>query len=80
MEEAEHLKHYLKPPYTSLAQPAIRFALEQPQVSVVIPGARNVDQVLANLAVAGLPPLPEDLTREIDALPGRIAELANTGQ
>lgn len=79
LEEAEHLKHYLAPPYESLAQAAQKFALERPEVSVIIPGARTVQQVDANLAVDTLPPLPEDLRRAVNQLPERIADLANTG-
>lgn len=79
LEEAEHLKHYLAPPYESLAQASQRFALERPEVSVIIPGARTVEQVDANLAVDALPPLPEDLRRSVNQLPDRIADLANTG-
>jgi aryl-alcohol dehydrogenase-like predicted oxidoreductase len=39
------------------AQLALRWILDQPGVSVVIPGARNPEQARANAAAAGLPPL-----------------------
>ncbi len=42
---------------TSLAQFALRWVIDQPGVSTVIPGARNPDQVSSNVAAAGLPPL-----------------------
>ncbi|GAA4623263.1 aldo/keto reductase [Actinoallomurus vinaceus] len=41
------------------AQIALRWIIQQPGVSTVIPGARNAEQVRANAAAADLPPLPE---------------------
>ncbi len=41
----------------SLAQFALRWVIDQPGVSTVIPGARNPDQVRANAVAASLPPL-----------------------
>ncbi len=45
-------------PGVSLAQFALRWVIDQPGVSTVIPGARNPDQVRQNVAAASLPPLP----------------------
>ncbi|MBV9915619.1 MAG: aldo/keto reductase [Solirubrobacterales bacterium] len=47
-------------PGVTLAQFALRWLIDQPGVSTVIPGARNPEQVRANAAAAGLPPLRED--------------------
>jgi aryl-alcohol dehydrogenase-like predicted oxidoreductase len=47
----------LVPEGTTTAQFALRWILDQPGVTVVIPGARNPEQVRANVAAAGLPPL-----------------------
>lgn len=47
-------------PGTSLAQFALRWVIDQPGVSTVIPGARNPDQVRGNAASASLPPLRDD--------------------
>jgi aryl-alcohol dehydrogenase-like predicted oxidoreductase len=55
----------LTPEGASPAQFALRWILDQPGVSTVIPGARNAGQASANAAAADLPP--------IDA--GRLAEL-----
>jgi len=44
----------------TLAQFALRWVIDQPGVSTVIPGARNVEQVTGNVAAADLPPLRED--------------------
>ncbi len=44
-------------PGTTLAQFALRWVIDQPGVSTVIPGARNVEQVRGNVAAATLPPL-----------------------
>ena len=52
----------LVPPGATMAQWALRWVLDQPGVSVVIPGARNPEQARANAAAAGLAPLsPDDL-------------------
>jgi aryl-alcohol dehydrogenase-like predicted oxidoreductase len=47
-------------PGTTLGQFALRWVIDQPGVSTVIPGARNVDQVRQNVAAATLPPLRDD--------------------
>jgi aryl-alcohol dehydrogenase-like predicted oxidoreductase len=44
----------------TLTQFALRWVIDQPGVSTVIPGARNPDQVRGNAAAAALPPLRED--------------------
>ena len=50
----------LVPEGVSMAQWALRWVLDQPGVSVVIPGARNAEQARANAAAAALPPLSGD--------------------
>jgi aryl-alcohol dehydrogenase-like predicted oxidoreductase len=50
----------LVPEGATMAQWALRFVLDQPGVSVVIPGARNPAQAQANAAAADLPPLSGD--------------------
>jgi aryl-alcohol dehydrogenase-like predicted oxidoreductase len=47
-------------PGTTLAQFALRWIIDQPGVSTVIPGARNVQQVRQNASAAGLAGLRED--------------------
>ena len=42
------------------AQLALRWIIDQPQVSTVIPGARNAEQARGNAAVGELSPLPEE--------------------
>ena len=49
----------------SPAQLALRWILDQPGVSTVIPGARNAAQVKSNVAAADLEPLPAEV---LDAL------------
>jgi aryl-alcohol dehydrogenase-like predicted oxidoreductase len=46
-------------PDVPLARFALRWVIDQPGVSTVIPGARNVSQVAGNVAAAALPPLSE---------------------
>jgi aryl-alcohol dehydrogenase-like predicted oxidoreductase len=47
-------------PGQSLAQFALRWVIDQPGVSTVIPGARNPEQARGNAASASLPPLSEE--------------------
>jgi aryl-alcohol dehydrogenase-like predicted oxidoreductase len=51
----------------SPAQWALRWVIQQPGVTTVIPGARSTGQARQNAAAAGLPPLPQ---AELDAIEG----------
>ncbi|MFG2818574.1 aldo/keto reductase [Kitasatospora sp. NPDC048365] len=58
----------LAPAGATPAQTALRWILQQPGVSSVIPGARSAEQARANAAAADLPALPEatlDAVREL---------------
>jgi aryl-alcohol dehydrogenase-like predicted oxidoreductase len=66
----------LVPEGTSMAQAALQFVLAQPQVSTVIPGAKSVEQALANFAAADRQLSPETVqamrdlwTNEIESDP-----------
>ncbi|OPF81094.1 aldo/keto reductase [Streptomyces antioxidans] len=48
----------LAPQGATPAQTALRWIIQQPGVTSVIPGARSPEQARANAAAAGLPPLP----------------------
>ncbi len=48
------------PTGATMAQFALRWILDQPAVTVVIPGARNPEQARGNAAAAALPPLSAD--------------------
>ncbi len=48
-------------PDSELPAVAIRFALQHPAVSTVIPGIRNTEQARMNCAVSDAPDLPDDL-------------------
>jgi aryl-alcohol dehydrogenase-like predicted oxidoreductase len=50
------------------AAAALRWVIDQPGVSTVIPGARTVEQARANAAAAGMPPLGAELGRAIAEL------------
>ncbi|MEU3404595.1 aldo/keto reductase [Streptomyces sp. NPDC006670] len=58
----------LAPAGATPAQTALRWVLQQPGVTTVIPGARNAEQARANAAAAHLPPLPDDTLRALEAL------------
>ena len=48
-----------------LPRSALRWVIDQPQLSVVIPGARTAEQARGNAAVADLAPLSEDVHAEV---------------
>lgn len=58
----------LAPAGMTPAQAALRWVVQQPGVTTVIPGARSVEQARANAAVAGLPALPDATLTAIEAL------------
>ena len=55
-------------PDDRMAQWAIRWILDHPQVTTVIPGASKVSQVESNVAAAALPPLPPATHQELRKL------------
>jgi aryl-alcohol dehydrogenase-like predicted oxidoreductase len=57
----------LVPANATMAQFALRWIIDQPAVSVVIPGARRPDQAVANAAAADLTPLPAAITAAVTA-------------
>ncbi|MFB6719204.1 aldo/keto reductase [Kribbella sp. NPDC056345] len=59
LEAVRRLMPWL-PAGATMAQFALRWIIDQPGVSVVIPGARNPQQVAGNIAAAALQPLSED--------------------
>jgi aryl-alcohol dehydrogenase-like predicted oxidoreductase len=68
----------LVPEGATLAQLALRWILDFPEVSTVIPGAKTSEQARANAAAAGLPPLPEETHALIaDVYRRRIAPLVH---
>jgi aryl-alcohol dehydrogenase-like predicted oxidoreductase len=58
----------LVPPGVTTAQFALRWIIDHPAVSVVIPGARDSRQARANAAAAELPPLPGATHDEVAAI------------
>lgn len=58
----------LAPAGTTPAQTALRWIVQQPGVTTVIPGARNQQQAIANAAAAGVAPLPEETLADIETL------------
>ncbi len=63
---------------TTPAQAALRWIIQQPGVTTVIPGARSVDQVRANAAAAAAPALGDDvLARVVELYDRRIRALVH---
>jgi aryl-alcohol dehydrogenase-like predicted oxidoreductase len=63
----------LVPPGVTTAQFALRWIVDHPAVSVVIPGARDSRQARANAAAAELPPLPQAIHDEVAAIYRELA-------
>jgi aryl-alcohol dehydrogenase-like predicted oxidoreductase len=66
LAKAEQLKFLLHGPVRSLGQAAIAFCIAHPAVSVVIPGARNAEQMRENAAAAELEIPAADLKKIAD--------------
>ena len=58
----------LVPPGFTMAQMALRWILDFPAVSVIIPGARNPAQATANAEASNLPPLPAEVHEKLRRL------------
>jgi aryl-alcohol dehydrogenase-like predicted oxidoreductase len=64
LQAVRALREYV-PSGVSTAQWALRWVIDQPGVSVVIPGARNPEQARSNAAVAGQEPLTDRARRAV---------------
>ncbi|HET9095008.1 MAG TPA: aldo/keto reductase [Solirubrobacteraceae bacterium] len=71
LEAVQELRHLVDPGMT-LAQFALRWVIDQPGVSTVIPGARHPEQARANAAVAGLAPLSASQQRGVAEVYDRL--------
>jgi len=71
VELAEALKAYL-PDEMTLPELSLRWILDHPAVSVIIPGASSISQAQRNAAASDLPPLPDELFQAL-----RVFYLAN---
>jgi aryl-alcohol dehydrogenase-like predicted oxidoreductase len=67
VELARELRE-LRPKHTTMAQFALRFILDFPEVSLAIPGARTAAQVVENMAAQGAAPLPPETHGQLAAL------------
>jgi len=59
-EHAAAFDFLLRPPFTSLAQAALKFCLMDPAVTTVIPGMRSVKHVAGNCEVSDFPGFSEE--------------------
>jgi len=77
--QAAHEFAALAPTGVTAAQLALKWIIQQPGVSTVIPGARNVEQANANAAAVDVPDLPEEtLTAIADIYDKYIRELVHS--
>ncbi|MEV6595960.1 aldo/keto reductase [Actinoplanes sp. NPDC051346] len=67
LEAVRRLRPYV-PEGMTMAQFALRWILDHPAVTVVIPGARNADQARGNAAAAGLPALAPEAHAAVGAV------------
>ncbi|MGC5075682.1 aldo/keto reductase [Agrococcus sp. DT81.2] len=58
----------LVPAGAAMAQFALRWIIDQPGVSTVIPGARTVEQARSNAAAAALPPLSRSVRAGVESV------------
>ncbi|MEE2641132.1 MAG: aldo/keto reductase [Planctomycetota bacterium] len=74
VELADQLKA-LVPPEQSMAQWALRWCLDFPEVTTVIPGAKRPDQAVNNAQASELPPLsPDDHARLRDFYASEVSQ------
>ena len=66
--DAAHEFAALARPGATPAQTALRWVIQQPGVTTVIPGARNASQARQNSAAAGLPPLSQPALDAVENL------------
>jgi aryl-alcohol dehydrogenase-like predicted oxidoreductase len=66
VEHAEALRP-LVPPGSTMAETALRFILNNPDVSAIIPGMRKLKNVEANIKAGNSGPLPADLHKNLRA-------------
>ncbi|NLG16225.1 MAG: aldo/keto reductase [Fibrobacter sp.] len=65
VELSEQIKP-LVPQSMNMAQFALRWILDHPEVSTIIPGASRIDQVSKNALASSLPPLGDELHSKLD--------------
>jgi aryl-alcohol dehydrogenase-like predicted oxidoreductase len=63
---------HLTVPGTTTAQTALRWIIQQPGVTTVIPGARSAEQATANAAAADVPALPDATLDAVEDLYTRL--------
>ncbi|PSR12131.1 MAG: aldo/keto reductase [Bacteroidetes bacterium] len=75
LRAVEQIKH-LFPPQTNLAQVALQWILTFSEVSCIIPGASNPDQLLTNLAADSTNLLTPELVAQLNAVYTEMIKLA----
>jgi aryl-alcohol dehydrogenase-like predicted oxidoreductase len=68
IKAAEGLRSALKLDSETLVQVALKFVLDSPAVSVVIPGIKTPEQAAENLKASDAPPLTDEATKLIQKL------------
>ena len=68
---------FVKPPFETIAELAIRFSLAPPEVSTLILGARTARQVERNLVAANLPELDSETILQLNELFDGFEKMVN---
>jgi len=67
LQRVDRLKELCAPYYPTLAEAAMRFVLSSPQVSTVIPGMKDPDEVDMNVAYSDGAPFPGELREALSS-------------
>lgn len=78
-EVNELQKILVEPPYETLGQVALKFAISDPRISSLIVGAVNKDMVYSNINPIWMPPLSHEVLSEIKRFKDKT-ELYNLGE
>jgi len=66
LEEVENIEEItIKQPLTNITEVALRFVLDNPYITSIIPGAKNAEQVKKNMMGGSLPLLDDDIRNEL---------------
>jgi aryl-alcohol dehydrogenase-like predicted oxidoreductase len=68
-------QRFVKPPYRTLAQVSLAFALANPDISAVIPGAGTPSEMMDNMAVNEMPLMNDVTARELTVAGAGLLEL-----
>lgn len=60
-------RQFVKPPYTTLTQLALAYALHNPDVTATIPGAGSPAEMADNMSLQKLPPISDSVAKDLES-------------